>query len=971
VTSLLDTPVAPPTPETPEVSEQARDSAAARGAADESSRPPADPTRVALAAGLSAAATAWMVGGLFRPFSAHFVALIGVAVGTGMAVLAQRGRGRAVLQWLTTPVALLVGVLLMTPDLSGRGATLTRLVSDAVHSGGLLQPPVAFLPGWKVILVVLLALVGTGAASIAIATQRPRLGVALPMPLTMGAAIIQPGSAQLTSAAVAIALVVAALSVAYGAELGREGQLGSAFEMRRLLRTTAVAGALFVAVAGIDSMGFLFPQPNRDRVIPPQRPPVSAPVSDRVLFSYTATAPQPLRLGVIDVYDQSSGAWLLPAYDAARLQRLDPPVTIPAAQSNAGPETSVRVSMGDWDGQALPSIAGLTRIDGIDNTVSYDPRTGALSLADQSVTPGMRYTLVGAPTPAARQLATAGTPTGMQQYLSAPSPPNEVVVVLHNCRSATQQSRTGNDAFDLMQCARQRLFSSVAASGAGVPTDVSPGRVAQMLRGGDASPYEITAAEALIARWAGVPSRIGYGYYGGDQQSDGSYQIHPHHAATWLEAYFNGAGWVPILGQPPRAHASTSMADKNKVPAIALDHLQLILYIPYQRPSLHLLYETVQYIVVRLVPTLLLVVLAIAGYPWLVKRMRTRKRRRWALELGLSERIAVAYTEMRDRARDLGIGDAARSPLAFLDCVAADVEHEELAWLVSRALWGDLRRDLRPHDAVAAERWSRSVATRLDRAQPMVNRVLSRISRASLREPYSNEVPNLWWRVHPRDRLRALLDVDALRRGLRWRRRLAFGAGVSAITLLLSSCASAPPPARTMPHGLVPAAVGPIAFSRQAAAEARYRVAGNDALVSEGRVYTVVVDGVTYGAVQVELFKPRVTIDDINDESQTAACTDNPDDCPGHEVFKGIQAQFQGHFHRIYHGGERVYELVLSDQRVYLWFPPHTETMVLLVLLHGFGPASSDALMHALVDVEHHRTPATIPPPPPLTGASV
>ena len=33
-----------------------------------------------------------------------------------------------------------------------------------------------------------------------------------------------------------------------------------------------------------------------------------------------------------------------------------------------------------------------------------------------------------------------------------------------------------------------------------------------MLAGGEATPYEITAAEVMLARWAGIPARIGFGF---------------------------------------------------------------------------------------------------------------------------------------------------------------------------------------------------------------------------------------------------------------------------------------------------------------------------------------------------------------------------------------------------------------------------------------------------------------------------
>src|SRR3546814_6278242 len=35
--------------------------------------------------------------------------------------------------------------------------------------------------------------------------------------------------------------------------------------------------------------------------------------------------------------------------------------------------------------------------------------------------------------------------------------------------------------------------------------------------------------------------------------------------------------------------------------------------------------------------------------------------------------------------------------------VEKDAEHDELAWLVTRTLWGDLARDIRPDDVEAAE----------------------------------------------------------------------------------------------------------------------------------------------------------------------------------------------------------------------------------------------------------------------------
>src|SRR5581483_4618979 len=110
--------------------------------------------------------------------------------------------------------------------------------------------------------------------------------------------------------------------------------------------------------------------------------------------------------------------------------------------------------------------------------------------------------------------------------------------------------------------------------------DVPPARVGEMLAGGSATPYEITAAEALLARWAGLPSRIGYGFYGGDPIDGGGFAIHPVHAATWLEVDFAGLGWTPLIGVPLHAVGSLSQDRKNASQSTQpTDQVSLVVYV--------------------------------------------------------------------------------------------------------------------------------------------------------------------------------------------------------------------------------------------------------------------------------------------------------------------------------------------------------------------------------------------------------
>jgi hypothetical protein len=96
--------------------------------------------------------------------------------------------------------------------------------------------------------------------------------------------------------------------------------------------------------------------------------------------------------------------------------------------------------------------------------------------------------------------------------------------------------------------------------------------------------------------------------------------------------------------------------------------------------------------------------------------------------------------DQRIRGKD-GYRYTSDTPLMFLDRVVPDEDHVELAWLVTRTLWGDLQEDLRPEDASAAEELSRTLRKRLSQAHPWSLRMIAAVSRLSLRHPYA---ASLW-----------------------------------------------------------------------------------------------------------------------------------------------------------------------------------------------------------------------------------
>jgi hypothetical protein len=938
-------------------------------AAPDDTAQPLSLARVVTAAALSTAAAAWMTGGIFRSGAARGVGLLGIAVAVLLTLLSTRLRRPTTLQMLVVPLAVVAGALLVLPS-TGGSSTIPSLVGDAIHAGGILQPPIPFDPGWRLVLVVLFAGICSAATSLALSLDRPMLGVALPAPVVAIAALVQPSGAELLSVGGAVVLLAAALAAAYGADLSRASSLGAGFERGRLLRGTALAAALVVAVAGLGRVGALFPQSEHTRVIPPQPPQVQPAGADRALFAVRFNrGTAPLRTGVLDSYDSNTHQWLLPAYDTSRMATLRAPASLPGTVQGGGVHAEVTIR--DFPGHVLPAMPGSNRVGGTDQQLRVDPQTGAIELADQPDFAGLTYTLDAPSLPTSQQLTGAPPPGATaRDHLDVPAPPQAVAKLL---------ATAPPNPFNRMQFLRQKLYQQVVAAGGGAPAPVSPQRVADMLGGAKANPFEITAAEALLARWAGVPSRIGFGY---EPQMAGSglYEVHPRDGAAWLETWFEGHGWVPVVGVPPHAQATFDRSQRSTDPSITpSDKLGLVVYVPVQVHTSLLLYEQVRWWLLRTLPAALLAALLLLAYPMLVKRLRSMRRTRWALQRGPAERIAVAYSEFRDAMRDLAVGAPVLTPLRFVDEIARDDEHAELAWLVTRALWGDLRRDLRDDDAEAAEMLARSVRRRTVRAQSWLVRALAAIARTSLRDPYSNEIPNLWPRL-----LIAVPNPAQWRpRRILLRRRLA-AAGVTLLLVALCTAAlpHAAPAAPTAAHpnsarddaaldALVPPSAGPLRLLRQQSVEAAFRSAGAESLVTAGHVYTIHNGDVIEGSVQVSLLRGDVQRDTpellaglrermgggtFSDMVERVPLYDGTCACPGQ--FTEVQVRDE---QLRYH--QRIWMSAQPDQRIYFWFPPQQRTLEIVVLRGQFPALSADELVLTMSDREHGAPLVAVPVP--------
>ncbi len=863
----------------------------------------------AVSAALSAAGAAWMIGGLFRGSGARLVGFLGVLIGTGFAYLATRLRS-TVLQYLVAPASLLVGAVLMGSASGAGTSSLPSLVRDAATSSHLLQPPIDFAPGWRLILVVVLALLAAAGCTLALSLSRPRLAVAIPTPLTVVAALVQPGSSAITTSAVAVGVVMMALATSYAAD-GVGDTFDARFELRRLGRS-ALAGVILVGLLiAASKVEFLFPDTEQNHVVPPRRPPVSPPQPDVPLYRVKGTLTGPLRVGVIDVYDTKEQAWLLPPVDRSRLERLKLPADVPGAPAASGAATSITVTVQQAKGHLLPTIAGARRVTG-DATTDYDPRTQLFELATRPVFTGLEYTVSANPAPNGEQLSKVdeSVPRSIREFLDAPPRPPAVEDLMAKAPLAR---------FARLQFIRAELYKKFVAAGQGKPTDVSADRVVELLNGDTGNPYELTASEALLARWAGIPSRMGFGYFDGEKKSNGEVEFRPANAATYLEVYMGQYGWIPVIGTPPRAQQSLSNNQRNNDSSIqASPELGIVVYLPVRQPNALPIYAYARYYLVRALPIVALLGSLLLLYPVGLKALRRRRRAAWAAQRGAAGEVAVAYCELRDHMIDLALPGRATTPLELVELVEPDEEHEELAWLATRGLWGDLRGQLTAADAAAARELAASVRTRITKAQPETVQLLAKVARASLRSPYSAEVPNVWWKLR-----------------LRPRRRPKMAAMAAVVALLFGACSSGgtkAEPTVAFPTRLAPASVAGLEVHEETKASDAYRKGArdNDVIVSQGKVLSFNKAGLVQAALQVAQLKQGYVATDKDVADAIARSVGD---------MKRLKAQ----------RGHAVFNLVDGTQRIYLWFPT-PKAMALLVVRAEVTKGAAEALARGLID---------------------
>ena len=500
-------------------------------------------------------------------------------------------------------------------------------------------------------------------------------------------------------------------------------------------------GGITLALILLSQTSFLFPDPQIDPAEEPQKPktvPITE-VEDRPLFEVRNPAggqlviSGPWRMGSLDVYDGRD--WRLPAFNDQRLADLpDDGIVDRELFLRRGIQAEFKVL--GLGGAALPTPPNSVAIQAEGPKLQHDPVTGTFRVASAQAPSGLRYKVAASSLPEIEELRASAEPLPpeIEPYLAIPDPPPVVRTLLEE---AASKFTNAWDRFDFL---RTHVLDEVTAVGPGQPVSITAGRAQEIL--GDtleASPFEIVALQAMLARWTGVPSRIGYGFDGGENVGD-VLVIRPVHGASFVEVYFPGFKWLPVIGTPKQAKPTVGSDPslQNLDPAILPSNdIAVQIYLPVLLEPPSQFADLVKRGLLVATAAALLIGGLYVGLP-VARKARVRSRRRAAARRdGPRARIALSYAEWRDHAADHGYRWHTDTPLRFQERFVDDPEHTELAWLTTRALWGDLRAGCDDELAAHAEELSRALRRRLSQAQPATMRFVAGVSRVSLRDPFA------------------------------------------------------------------------------------------------------------------------------------------------------------------------------------------------------------------------------------------
>ncbi|MWA02940.1 transglutaminase domain-containing protein [Actinomadura sp. LD22] len=537
-------------------------------------RAAADAAAVVAASG---AAIALLAAGYDRPGPAAAVllaaAVAAVAVTAGAArVLPRLGPAFALLAGLPVAFAGLVALAARRP---GPVREPVPAALDAVlHSGARILTTTSQAPlTVDLIAFPLLAVWLAGATGTALRRDGRGLPALLPGALLLaGAATLNPEavgagyrSAALLAVAGAVLLVLSPPERPAAAPAGITVRvLAGGFRPapRRSASRRAAAGAVLACAVAVPSFGMVVAAPGvlddwpvraadpRTVVDSPEEPrEVRNPLA--YLSAWAAEPNRPLmtvrgpRTGLrwVALAEFTGPTWLPDSTYRPSGPALPPPGVRPPRAKRASVEVAVRDLPGDW----VPVPGTPTRIEGLD--FGYDAASGT-ALSSKGPVAGRTYRATGSVPDLSGGEASRATPAlgpGFERYARLPQgAPARLIDI---ARKAAGDGTPHQRASRLAEYLRESYTIGPAARGGHGYAELNELLVEPGRKGGGGTSEQFASAFAVLARAAGLPSRIMVGF-GPGTGGDGGRVVRTGDAVAWGEICYEGLGWVPYDPNP-------------------------------------------------------------------------------------------------------------------------------------------------------------------------------------------------------------------------------------------------------------------------------------------------------------------------------------------------------------------------------------------------------------------------------------
>jgi transglutaminase-like putative cysteine protease len=230
----------------------------------------------------------------------------------------------------------------------------------------------------------------------------------------------------------------------------------------------------------------------------------------------------------------------------------DEPSLAPLPRGETSRQVREQITVLGHDDQFLPVAYSPLQVDvrGADDEAWRFDRTGGTVFGRDVTTAELSYeVLAQQPEPSVAELAAAPDPAGddpMLRYTELPELDPSVTELAGRLGAGAATS------YDRVRAVLDHFTDP--ANGFVYSLSTEPGttgdELADFLRLKRGYCEQYAGAMAVLVRAVGVPARVVLGYTPGEEQPDGSRLVTTDDAHAWVEAWFEGVGWIPFDPTP-------------------------------------------------------------------------------------------------------------------------------------------------------------------------------------------------------------------------------------------------------------------------------------------------------------------------------------------------------------------------------------------------------------------------------------